>query len=58
MLSKKKKKKKTYVFKSVRGEYRHSMDSDLLNISKPTIQTAEMMHEIPKVVDNPRNVGT
>lgn len=42
----------------VLGENKHFIDSDRLHISKAIIQEADTAHEIPKVVDNPKNVGT
>lgn len=48
----------SYVCKSVRGENKFFMESQRLQISKPIIQVADTAHEIPNVVDNPKNVGT
>lgn len=51
-------KTKTYLCSNVRGENKFFIESHRLQISKPMIQAADTAHEIPNVVDSPKNVGT
>lgn len=51
-------KQKTYLCSNVRGENKFFIESHRLQISKPMIQAADTAHEIPNVVDSPKNVGT